>query len=492
MDDFETNAKCVALYAALRKAVRTRQMTNRLGSDWSLSGVAELPEYRYGRNKVLISATEDGEKFEVLVFNNRGRQLHSKAYKGLDAAFRNGEKFSEAVYPEPAEKAVEEAPAATEPAPRPAMKRKNIRITPKMVEALENTIKISDRMAEALTDTVLIEETHRLHSVTVGTTVALMNRGLVRYDVTLSREEGYPVHTLTPRGRYLKGCLETCPDGREFLTSVVDGGVRKLAPVAPTGKANVREVSKVLKAAGFTPYNPERGGSRSGYQASQDGPRVLVRWREGADTDMMGDTEREDTRAGLNDAYADALTAAGYPMRGRAAGGRVAVSGSKGPARYATRNTADGVHEVVDRETGHVLSTEATSYEAREMADWYNASGFTGPAPETTSPVTEYSVKIWYRSGAYEGAPHCPEDLARKIYADAVKSDGVEFAELHGPSGKLVESKTRAEESPVTTEPEQPTENLFLTGLPLLHPEPLPPAPELDYRDAACVAGDED
>lgn len=60
--------------------------------------------------------------------------------------------------------------------------------------------------------------------------------------------------------------------------------------------------------------------------------------------------------------------------------------------------------------------------------------------------VTEYSVKIWYRSGAYEGDSHCPEDLARKIYADAVKSAGVEFAELHGPDGMLVESKTPDEE----------------------------------------------
>lgn len=102
-----------------------------------------------------------------------------------------------------------------------------------------------------------------------------------------------------------------------------------------------------------------------------------------------------------------------------------------------------------------------------------------GKIPRLVKPATEYSVKIWYRSGAYEGAPHCPEDLARKIFADAVKSDGVEFAELHGPSGKLVESKTPNEESPVTAEPEQPTENLFLAGLPLLHPEPLPPAPEL-------------
>lgn len=62
----------------------------------------------------------------------------------------------------------------------------------------------------------------------------------------------------------------------------------------------------------------------------------------------------------------------------------------------------------------------------------------TKPTPE---PVIEYSVKIWYRSGAYEGVAHSPEQLARQIFADAVKSAGVEFAELHGPSGKLVESK---------------------------------------------------
>lgn len=102
------------------------------------------------------------------------------------------------------------------------------------------------------------------------------------------------------------------------------------------------------------------------------------------------------------------------------------------------------------------------------------------PAPEPSPTVTEYSVKIWYRSGAYEGAPHCPEDLARKIFADAVSSAGVEFAELHGPSGKLVESKAPSEESTVTTEPTpEPQENLFLAGLPLLHPELPPSAPEL-------------
>lgn len=95
------------------------------------------------------------------------------------------------------------------------------------------------------------------------------------------------------------------------------------------------------------------------------------------------------------------------------------------------------------------------------------------PAPEPSPAVTEYSVKIWYRSGAYEGVAHCPGELARKIFADAVESAGVEFAELHGPSGLLVESKTPNEERPVSTEP---NENLFIAHLPQL-PEPLPPAP---------------
>lgn len=73
--------------------------------------------------------------------------------------------------------------------------------------------------------------------------------------------------------------------------------------------------------------------------------------------------------------------------------------------------------------------------------DTHKAQGFDGETIYAWPAVTEYSVKIWYRSGAYEGVAHSPEDLARKIFADAVKSAGVEFAELHGPSGKLVESK---------------------------------------------------
>lgn len=172
-----------------------------------------------------------------------------------------------------------------------------------------NTIKISDRMAEALIHALDLDGEKRLNpNVQVATTVALMNRGLARYDAKASRENGYTIHVLTARGLWVRGYLEGNPEGREFLTSMVDRAVHKAEPV------------------------------------TEDNSVAAVTQRIVAET----------------------------------------------------------------------------------------------PA------VTEYSVKIWYRSGAYEGVAHSPEELARKIFADAVKSAGVEFAELHGPSGKLVESKAPA------------------------------------------------
>ena len=113
-----------------------------------------------------------------------------------------------------------------------------------------------------------------------------------------------------------------------------------------------------------------------------------------------------------------------------------------------------------------VAEDKLTEYLAQEREAV--ASAVTTPEPVTPT-VTGYSVKIWYRSGAYEGAPHCPEDLARKIFANAVQSAGVEFAELHGRCGELLAMKGR-DGLVATTEPE-PNENRFLAGLPLLHPE---------------------
>lgn len=106
--DFEATARCVKLYDRLRQAVRTRQYTDRPGDGWRLTDFADLPTYVGTQNKVMISATEDGEKFEVLVFNYRGQQLHSAAYKTMDVAFRNGVKFADIKYPKPAEKVAEE------------------------------------------------------------------------------------------------------------------------------------------------------------------------------------------------------------------------------------------------------------------------------------------------------------------------------------------------------------------------------------------------
>lgn len=107
-----------------------------------------------------------------------------------------------------------------------------------------------------------------------------------------------------------------------------DGSVSPTPP-AHSGRANVREVSKVLKAAGFTPRNGERIMARSGYQASQGSAEVSVRWRDGADTDALSNLERDETRAAMNDAYAAVLAAGGYPVGARPPGGRVYVVGPK-------------------------------------------------------------------------------------------------------------------------------------------------------------------
>lgn len=95
---------------------------------------------------------------------------------------------------------------------------------------VKTTIKLSDRMAEALTDTALTEDGQTIcltSGISAGTTCALMDRGLVKYDRELTRENGYDVHTLTLRGHWVKGYLEGSPNAREFLTSMVDAAVRR-------------------------------------------------------------------------------------------------------------------------------------------------------------------------------------------------------------------------------------------------------------------------
>jgi hypothetical protein len=98
---------------------------------------------------------------------------------------------------------------------------------------MASTIKISTPMADALIGTALTEdgETIRIASkVKVGTTVALMDRGLVTYNRELTRENGYEVHTLTDLGHNVRERLLINPDGREFLTSLVKEAAQKVAP----------------------------------------------------------------------------------------------------------------------------------------------------------------------------------------------------------------------------------------------------------------------
>lgn len=63
------------------------------------------------------------------------------------------------------------------------------------------TVRITGRMAEALIHTTDLDGEQRLSLNTLcGTTVALMDRGMVTYNRELTREHGYEIHTLTPRG----------------------------------------------------------------------------------------------------------------------------------------------------------------------------------------------------------------------------------------------------------------------------------------------------
>lgn len=267
---------------------------------------------------------------------------------------------------------LEEGVAATEPAtPRPAMKR--INVTPKMVEALENTIEINGKSAMIMSHP--------------KTQAALVLRGL-------ADENGY----LTDQGRFVARLVSVGDTPRAWSWDTLEAGTR-------TWLSDQKRHAEAAK------------------------PKTIKRVVNGSLVEMPAHREAAKPKAV----------------------GDVMVP----PADF--RVAAPTLEDI------ELDSDEADRQEARRES------------------VTEYSVKIWYRSDTYEGVSHCPEELARKIFADAVKSPGVEFAELHGPDRMLVESHPRTEESTMATEPDPqtPDENLFLAGLPLLHPEPLPPAPEL-------------
>lgn len=393
---------------------------------------------------------------------------------------------------------------------------------------MANTIKISDRMAEALTDSLATEDgqERRLAPWTrTGTCVALMDRGLLRYDRERTRENGYEVHTLTPLGRAMREWLESRPELRSFDLDVLKCGAEVMSAEREEAPAATEQIAPrpTMKRINVTPKMVEAlentiqiNGKRAMIMSHPKTQAALVPRGLADEHGYLTDQGRfvahlislgaecrawawgtleASTRTWLSDQKRHAAAAkpktikrvvngrlVEMPARREAAKPKEVGDVMVPPADF--RVAAPALEDVefdsdeADREEAR---REASTVECECGAQWptgimgegHNDMECTTASQRMTPTVTEYSVKIWYRSGAYQGAPHCPGELARKIFADAVESAGVEFAELHGPSGLLVESKTPNEERPVSTEP---NENLFIAHLPQL-PEPLPPAP---------------
>lgn len=109
--------------------------------------------------------------------------------------------------------------------------------------------------------------------------------------------------------------------------------------VSDRGTANVREVSKILRAAGYRPRNGESMNGRGGYWAHQDGTRVRVSHRFGPEGDDMPETVAASSRAELHDDYARVLAEAGYPVAARESGAPVTIDGAKVTPRAVPTTT---------------------------------------------------------------------------------------------------------------------------------------------------------
>lgn len=90
------------------------------------------------------------------------------------------------------------------------------------------------------------------------------------------------------------------------------------------------------------------------------------------------------------------------------------------------------------------LHRETVTFTSRGF-QWGDNECADSPGRATFDPsvvtVSEFQVKIWYASGAYEQADHVPVGLATTIYAEAESSDRVVAGEIHGcATGKLYQS----------------------------------------------------
>lgn len=99
---------------------------------------------------------------------------------------------------------------------------------------------------------------------------------------------------------------------------------------------------------------------------------------------------------------------------------------------------ADPQNIVCLRDADHRGRHRATRLMDRDSLVWEDDACVPAPEPKTPS---EFQVKIWYASGAYEQTDHVPVGLATTIYAEAESNDRVVVGEIHGcATGKLYQS----------------------------------------------------
>ncbi|MFD5784082.1 recombinase family protein [Streptomyces sp. NPDC126933] len=280
-----------------------------------------------------------------------------------------------------------------------------------------------------------------------GRRPAVKNADDVRKDY---QEEGLSIAALARKYGVSRGAVRTALEGllpgqAPAVETAVDLEVttgpegewpgQLAVPVeAPTGSANVREVSKVLKAAGYRPRNGESMSGRGGYNAHQDRQRVRVVHRFGPEGDAMTEQESAEARAELHDRYARVLAEGGYPLEAREPGAPVYVAGAKVkasdrpkertaivvmPGTLADHLTEDGTAPMEDGTATRKALTQAETVR--------RGKGYSLRVLAPMSVHREILELAWPLAGG-EGSESTPaERKAYRAYADRIEEAATAF-----------------------------------------------------------------
>lgn len=91
--DYEVLAAKAILRDKAADAVKLRKHTGRPGDGWHLDEIGR-PQYFGRQGRAWIHSTDDGKAFEVILFSHAGDEIGRQQWKGLDSAFRNGQKMA--------------------------------------------------------------------------------------------------------------------------------------------------------------------------------------------------------------------------------------------------------------------------------------------------------------------------------------------------------------------------------------------------------------